>query len=95
MHSEERYVLPTLEMGSARKMLGDIFLFWVVGVPAAVITATELGFRLRERRRLAYRPMAHDCVRVPSQPHRRPRRSAASSAEAGLPVDQSPRRLSM
>jgi hypothetical protein len=50
MHSEERYVLPTLEMGSARKMLGDIFLFWVVGVPAAVITATELGFRLRERR---------------------------------------------
>ena len=47
--SEEGNALLTRERGTRRKMLADILVFWVVGVPAAVLTATELGARLRKR----------------------------------------------
>ena len=32
-------------------MFAYILVFWIVGVPAAVLTATELGARLRDRKR--------------------------------------------
>jgi hypothetical protein len=47
--AEDRNALLTRERGTWRKMLADILVFWVVGVPAAVLSTTELGARLRKR----------------------------------------------
>jgi hypothetical protein len=49
-------------------MLADILVFWVVGVPAAVITVTELGARLRKRAASQTSLASHDEVALLSPP---------------------------
>ena len=83
LRSEKRKALLTGEMGIRTNMLADILLFWVVGVPAAVVTATGLGAWRHERKRARRRTSlsAHDSVVLLSQSCRGPvvhdRRSAA------------------